>query len=60
MPGSHAAVATALVPHDPTAEPPKRVPSGPECHFCDISAAADRWLEDPGAITALAYGEAIG
>ena len=36
------------------------VPSASECQFCDISAAYDRWLEHPGAITGLAYGEVIG
>ena len=38
----------------------RMVPSASECQFCDISAAYDRWLEHPGAITGLAYAEVIG
>ena len=38
----------------------RMAPRASECQFCDISAADNRWLEDPGDIIALAYSEAIG
>ena len=40
MPGGHGGHGRiALAPPDMATEPPKRVPSGPECQFCDISSA---------------------